>query len=142
MSWKGTLRYAKGARRYNDRVTLVRYPAVEDEFGHVRFGAAVKVLDVFAEVRQMSATKTMLTFQQADVVGVDIEFRLPGPGKTFNGAIWKGHEIHFPTPEILEDRGREVKVSGWYQVDAPVAEPAPKTTPTAEEVVAAMTEGE
>ena len=142
MSWKGTLRYAKGARRYNDRVTLVRYPAVEDEFGHVRFGAAIKVLDVFAEVRQMSATKTMLTFQQADVVGVDIEFRLPGPGKTFNGAIWKGHEIHFPTPEILEDRGRAVKVSGWYQVDAPVAEPAPKPTPTAEEVVAAMTEGE
>lgn len=142
MSWKGTLRYAKGARRYNDRVTLVRYPAVEDEFGHVRFGAAVKVLDVFAEVRQMSATKTMLTFQQADVVGVDIEFRLPGPGKTFNCAIWRGHEIHFPTPEILEDRGRAVKVSGWYQVDAPVAEPAPKPTPTAEEVVAAMTEGE
>lgn len=138
MSWKGTLRYGKGARRYNDRVTLVRYPAVEDEFGHVRFGDPVKVLDVFAEVRQMSATKTMLTFQQANVVGVDLEFRMPA--KEFNGAVWRGHEIHFPTPEILEDRGRAVKVSGWYQVDAPVAEPAP--TPTAEAVVAAMTGGE
>ena len=138
MSWKGTLQYGKGARRYNDRVTLVRYPAVEDEFGHVRFGDPVKVLDVFAEVRQMSATKTMLTFQQANVVGVDLEFRMPA--KEFNGAVWRGHEIHFPTPEILEDRGRAVKVSGWYQVDAPVAEPAP--TPTAEAVVAAMTGGE
>lgn len=138
MSWKGTLRYGKGARRYNDRVTLVRYPAVEDEFGHVQFGDPVKVLDVFAEVRQMSATKTMLTFQQANVVGVDLEFRMPA--KEFNGAVWRGHEIHFPTPEILEDRGRAVKVSGWYQVDAPVAEPAP--TPTAEAVVAAMTGGE
>ena len=138
MRWKGTLRYGKGARRYNDRVTLVRYPAVEDEFGHVRFGDPVKVLDVFAEVRQMSATKTMLTFQQANVVGVDLEFRMPA--KEFNGAVWRGHEIHFPTPEILEDRGRAVKVSGWYQVDAPVAEPAP--TPTAEAVVAAMTGGE
>lgn len=138
MSWKGALRYGKGARRYNDRVTLVRYPAVEDEFGHVRFGDPVKVLDVFAEVRQMSATKTMLTFQQANVVGVDLEFRMPA--KEFNGAVWRGHEIHFPTPEILEDRGRAVKVSGWYQVDAPVAEPAP--TPTAEAVVAAMTGGE
>lgn len=138
MSWKGTLRYGKGARRYNDRVTLVRYPAVEDEFGHVQFGDPVKVLDVFAEVRQMSATKTMLTFQQANVVGVDLEFRMPA--KEFNGAVWRGHEIHFPTPEILEDRGRAVKVSGWYQVDAPAAEPAP--TPTAEAVVAAMTGGE
>ena len=119
MEWKGNLGSAKGARRYNDRVTLVRYPIEEDEFGHAKYGTAVKVLDVFAEVRQMSATKTMLTFQQADVVGVDIEFRLPGPGKTFNGAVWRGHEIHFPTPEILEDRGRAVRVSGWYQVDNP-----------------------
>lgn len=119
MEWKGNLRSAKGARRYNDRVTLVRYPIEEDEFGHAKYGTAVKVLDVFAKVRQMSATKTMLTFQQADVVGVDIEFRLPGPGKTFNGAVWRGHEIHFPTPEILEDRGRAVRVSGWYQVDNP-----------------------
>ena len=140
MSWNGTLRYGKGARRYNDRVTLVRYPAVEDEFGHVQFGDPVKVLDVFAEVRQMSATKTMLTFQQANVVGVDLEFRMPA--REFNGAVWRGHEIHFPTPEILEDRGRAVKVSGWYQVDAPVAEPAPTPTPTAEAVVAAMTGGE
>jgi hypothetical protein len=138
MTWKGRLREAKGARRYNDRVTLVRYPAVEDEFGHVRFGDPVKVLDVFAEVRQMSATKTMLTFQQADVVGVDLEFRKPA--KEFNGAVWRGHAIHFPTPEILDDRGRVVKISGWYQVDAPAMEPMPEpeTTSAAQAVVDQM----
>ena len=123
MTWKGRLRDAKGARRYNDRVTLVRYPAYEDQFGHVRFGSPVTVMDVPAEVRQMSATKTMLTFQQADVVGVDIEFRVPAA--SFNGAIWRGHEIHFPTPEVLDDRGRVVRLSGWYQIDAPVQEQAP-----------------
>lgn len=117
--WGGKLREPKGARRYNDRVTLVRYPVTEDDFGHVTVADPVKVLDVPAEVRQMSATKTMLTFQQADVVGVDIEFRMPGPGHVFDGAVWRGRRIHFPMPENLDDRGRAVRVSGWYQIDTP-----------------------
>ena len=132
MTWSGTLRNAKGARRYNDRVTLVRYPAYEDEFGHVRFGEPVTVLDVPAEVRQMSATKTMLTFQQANVVGVDIEFRLPA--KEFNAAIWRGHQIHFPTPQDIDDRGRAVRLSGWYQIDAPAQEAVPSVNIPAEVV--------
>ena len=114
------LRNAKGARRYNDRITLTMAEAVKDDFGHASFKEPVKVLEVFAEVRQMSATKTMLTFQQADVVGVDLEFRLPDPERyPFNGIVWKGHEIHFPTPEILDNRQRIVRVSGWYQKDNP-----------------------
>lgn len=111
------LRNSKGARRYNDRITLTWAEAVSDEFGHAHIGAAAPVLEVYAEVRQMSATKTMLTFQQADVVGVDVEFRVPAV--KFNGATWRGHEIHFPTPEVLDNRGRYVRLSGWYQEDNP-----------------------
>lgn len=115
------LRNAKGARRYNDRVTLTWTEASEDEFGHAQFKEPVKVLEVWAEVRQMSATKTMLTFQQADVVGVDVEFRQPDPERyKFNGILWRGHAIHFPTPEVLDNRWRIVRVSGWYQIDNPV----------------------
>lgn len=115
------LRNAKGARRYNDRITLTRAEAVVDRFGHAHYGTPVDVLEVYAEVRQMSSTKTMLTFQQADVVGVDIEFRLPDPERfPFNGITWRGHQIHFPTPEVLDNRGRVVRVSGWYQVDNPL----------------------
>lgn len=126
------LRNAKGARRYNDRITLTRAEAVVDRFGHAHIGTPVPVLDVWAEVRQMSSTKTMLTFQQADVVGVDVEFRVPSV--QFNGIRWRGREIHFPTPEVLDNRGRVVRVSGWYQVDDPIQEdpPAPVTTEAGE----------
>jgi|GEM_PF-3564942 len=111
------LRNPKGARRYNDRITLTWADATSDEFGHAQIGEAAEVLTVYAEVRQMSSTKTMLTFQQADVVGLDIEFRLPAV--RWNGIVWRGHEVHFPVPEVLDNRGRTVRVSGWYQVDNP-----------------------
>lgn len=124
-----TLRQPKGARRYNDRVTLTKSVAYTDEYSHADFAPPVAVLEVYAEVRQMSATKSMLTFQQADVVGVDMEFRLPQDGTKFDGAIWRGRHIHFPTPEVVDNRGRIVRVSGWYQVDNPVQEEMPVTEP-------------
>jgi hypothetical protein len=111
------LRTSRGARRYNDRITLTKTTATVDAFGHAAVGAPEVVLEVYAQVRQMSATKTMLTFQQADVVGVDLEFRLPAAD--FDGIVWRGHVIHFPTPEIVDNRGRIVRVSGWYEVDDP-----------------------
>ena len=116
------LRTSKGARRYNDRITLTKAAAVADEFGHANIGDPEPVLEVYAEVRQMSSTKTMLTFQQADVVGLDIEFRLPAVD--FDGIIWRGHVVHFPTPEVLDNRGRIVRVSGWYQKDNPYQQEA------------------
>ena len=67
----------QNARRFNDRITLTRSVATVDSMSHASIGDPVAVLEVYAQVRQMSATKTMLTFQQADVVGVDIEFRKP-----------------------------------------------------------------
>ena len=118
-----TMRNPRGARRYNDLIQLTRSRAVYDQFGHAAIGEPEVVLELYAEVRQMSSTKTMLTFQQADVVGVDIEFRLPGV--KFDGIIWRGHSVHFPLPEVLDNRGRIVRVSGWYQVDDPVQEAPP-----------------
>ena len=117
------LRTPRGARRYNDLIQLTWSEAVYDQFAHASIGEPVVVLELYAEVRQMSSTKTMLTFQQADVVGVDIEFRMPGV--KFNGITWRGHSIHFPLPEVLDNRGRVVRVSGWYQVDDPVQEAPP-----------------
>lgn len=121
-----TMRNPRGARRYNDLIQLTWADAVYDEFGHASIGEPAVVLELYAEVRQMSSTKTMLTFQQADVVGVDLEFRVPGV--RFNGITWRGHAIHFPTPEVLDNRGRVVRVSGWYQVDNPV-QAAPPAQP-------------
>lgn len=127
------LRNPRGARRYNDRIMLTRSTAYVDRFGHAHVGEPVDVLEVYAEVRQMSSTKTMLTFQQADVVGLDIEFRLPAV--EFNGITWRGHDVHFPTPEVLDNRGRIVRVSGWYQKDNPVQlDPPAEPAAQAEEV--------
>ena len=113
------LRTSKGARRYNDRITLTWAEVTVDEFSHPHLGDPQPVLDVYAEVRQMSATKTMMTFQQADVVGVDVEFRTPDV--RFNGITWRGRQINFPHPEDLDNRGRITRVSGWYQQDNPNA---------------------
>ena len=124
------MRNARGARRYNDLIQLTQAEVVSDEFGHASFGDAEVVLSLYAEVRQMSATKTMLTFQQADVVGVDIEFR--APSVRYNGILWRGHEIHFAQPEDVGNRGRIVKVSGWYQVDDQEQAPTPEPEETPE----------
>lgn len=111
------LRTPQGARRYNERITLTRAEVVTDEYGHASLSAPTDVRDVYAYVRQMSASKTMMTFQQADAVGLDIEFR--NPRENFNGLRYRGHEVHFAQPEDVDGRGRILRISGWYQTDNP-----------------------
>ena len=111
-----SLRDTYGARRYNERITLTMAQAVRDDYGHVSFSEPADVLEVYASVRQMSAQKAMLTFQQADVIGLDIELRTPSV--SFNGIRYKGHEVHFAQPEEAE-RGRILRIAGYYQTDAP-----------------------
>ena len=95
------LRDSQGARRYNE--PIVAEPS--------------DLVTVYASVRQMSATKTMMTFQQADAVGLDIEFRTPSV--RFNGLKYRGHDVHFSQPEDVDGRGRIIRISGWYQIDNP-----------------------
>lgn len=108
------MREGKGSRRYNTLVTLTYSERVVDDFGHASYADAVDIADVYASVVRMSATKTLMTFQQADVVGLDIELR--EPNVAFNGLRYDGHDVHFSEPEPME-RGRILRISGWYQVD-------------------------
>ena len=108
------MRQAQGARRYNTLVTLTYSEKVTDEFGHASYGDPIDIADVYVSVEQMSATKTMMTFQQADVIGLEIELR--EPNVVFNGLRYDGHDVHFSEPEPIE-RGRILRISGWYQVD-------------------------
>ena len=110
------LRQSYGARRYNELITLTYSQVEVDEFGHASYGQPADVLDVYASVSQMSASKTMLTFQQADVVGLEIELR--NPNVRFNGLYWNGHRVFFSQPEEVE-RGRILRFSGYYQTDNP-----------------------
>ena len=111
------LREPRNARRYNERITLTRSQIVTDEFGHASLAPAEDVLVVYAYVRQMSASRTMMTFQQADAIGLDIELR--NPHREFNGIRYRGNEVHFATPEDVDGRGRILRISGWYQTDDP-----------------------
>lgn len=113
------LRQPTGARRLNDRIILTRSDVVVDDYGHAAVGEAKEVATVYAYVRQMSATKTMLTFQQADIVGVEIEFR--AVDVEFNGILWRGHQLQFAQPESVDNRGRFIKLTGWYHIDNPIA---------------------
>ena len=108
------MRQAQGARRYNTLVTLTYSEKVTDEFGHASYGDPIDIADVYASVEQMSATKTMMTFQQADVIGLEIELR--EPNVVFNGLRYKGHQVNLNVPSSIE-RGRILRLSGWYQVD-------------------------
>ena len=109
------LRESQGARRYNTRVTLTYSERVVDEFGHASYADAVDVAEVYAAVSRMSATKTMMTFQMADVIGIEVEFRTPSI--PFNGLRYRGHDVHFSQPEDVDGRGRILRLSGWYQMD-------------------------
>ena len=108
------MREAKGARRYNTLITLTYTEKVTDDFGHASYDAPMDVADVYASVVRMSASKTMMTFQMADVIGLEIELR--EPNVAFNGLRYDGHDVHFSEPEPIE-RGRILRISGWYQVD-------------------------
>ena len=108
------MREAKGARRYNTLITLTYAERVVDDYGHASYRDAVDIADVYASVERMSASKTLMTFQQADVVGLEIELR--EPNVAFNGLRYDGHDVHFSEPEPIE-RGRILRISGWYQVD-------------------------
>jgi len=108
------MREAKGARRYNTLITLTYTEKVTDDFGHASYDAPMDVADVYASVVRMSASKTMMTFQMADVIGLEIELR--EPNVAFNGLRYDGHDVHFSEPEAVE-RGRILRISGWYQVD-------------------------
>lgn len=108
------LRDAQGARRFNTLISLTYSEKVVDEFGHASYSPPEIVGTTFASVQKMSATKTLMTFQQADVVGLDIELR--EPGVSFNGIRYDGHDVHFAEAMPVE-RGRILRISGWYQVD-------------------------
>jgi hypothetical protein len=108
------MRQAQGARRYNTLVTLTYSEKVTDEFGHASYDDPIDMADVYASVVRMSASKTIMTFQQADVIGLEIELR--EPNVAFNGLRYDGHDVHFSEPEPIE-RGRILRISGWYQVD-------------------------
>lgn len=122
------LRTPRGARRYNDRVTLALAEATRDRFGHAAFADPVPVLEVWAEVRYMSAARVLDTFQQADVVGVEIEFRAP-TFATWNRILWRGHLIIPNEPQDVGNRGRILRVTGYYPKDNPVQLPPPTVTP-------------
>lgn len=89
-----------------------------DEFGHASLAEPMEVGEVYASVEQMSAVKTMATFQQMDAVGLDIELRTPSV--RFNGIRYRGHDVHFSAPKEL-NRGRTLSITGYYQTDNPHA---------------------
>lgn len=109
-----SVRESQGARRYNTNISLTYSAKVVDEYGHASYAEAVEVMSVYASVVRMSASKTLMTFQQADVIGLDIELR--APGVEFNGIRYNGHDVHFAEPQPM-DRGRLLRISGWYQED-------------------------
>ena len=101
----------------NQQITLAKAAVTTDDYGHPQLGTPQPVMKVYACVRQMSATKTMLTFQQADIIGVEIEFR--HVNVDFNCVIWNGHVCFFSQPENVDGRGWYTRLTAWYNIDNP-----------------------
>lgn len=113
------LRSAKGSRRYNTPVILAFEAVHVDEYGDRATTEINDVLKVYASVERMSATRSMETFQSADIIGVDVEFRTV-PGIRFNVIKWDNHVLRFAEPEAIQRTGI-TRVNGWYQIDNPKA---------------------
>ena len=113
----------KGTRRFQQQITLAKAPVTIGNLGHAVLGAPVDVLTVPASVTQMSATSAAVTFQMADIVGLDIEFR--NPNVEYNTIKWQGRIVNFAQPTNVDQRGRFIRIQGWYQIDDPLAAASP-----------------
>jgi len=102
---------------YRDKIILTYAPVSVSNLGAAVKGTVQNSYACWASVRRMSATKAMMTFQAADIVGVDVEFRNPQVG--WNGMLWNGHALNYAAPDYVDNRSRIVKVQAYYQIDDP-----------------------
>lgn len=105
--------------QYHDRLTLTYAPVRTSDLGAAVVGAETSRSEVWASVRRMSATKAMMTFQQADIVGLDIEMRQHGI--LFNGIEWQGRKLNYAAPDTTDPR--RIKIQAYYQADDPAVTP-------------------
>ena len=103
------------SRQLTSRIMLTRRTSVEDAFGHQHLSEPVDVLEVYADVKQMSDSKTLLTYQLADVVGVEMWIR--ATDVSFDGFRWRGHVITVSSVEDVDNRGRWMHITGYYSKD-------------------------
>jgi len=105
---------------YHDRITLTLAPVTASALGAPVLGTPAVVGEVWASVKRMSTYKSMMTFQQADVIGLEIEMR--AHGIEFNGMAWEGHKLSFASPDTTDPR--LIRVNAYYQIDNPALTPA------------------
>lgn len=105
--------------QYHERLTLTYAPVRTSDLGAAVVGAVVERTEVWASVRRMSATKAMMTFQQADIVGLDIEMRQHGI--MYNGIEWEGRKLNYAAPDTTDPR--RIKIQAYYQADDPAVTP-------------------
>lgn len=103
------------SRQLTSPVMLTRRTSVEDAFAHQHLSEPEDVLEVYADVKQMSEHKTLLTYQLADVVGVDIWIR--ATEVVFDGCRWRDHVITISSIEDVDNRGRWLHITGYYSKD-------------------------
>lgn len=105
-------------RRFNERIELVKLEASVDDYGMPQVGDPSHVLTVFASVRKISDYKTLLTYQQANVCGLEIMFVTPAL-RDYNAIMWRGLHVTIASSEDIDNRGMITRVTGYYQTDTP-----------------------
>lgn len=102
-------------RRFRELVSLYMSESKVDEYGHRAQADPVLVGYAYAKITRMSATRQAMVFEQADIIGLDIEMRKPAV--KFNIIGWHGHSVVFEAPEDIDNRGLFMRFSGYYQED-------------------------
>lgn len=100
---------------FTDWITIGTQGESFDSFGHLSPNGARSTTRIPARVEQMSASKSMMVYQQADIVGVEIWFGTLT--SDFNIIEWEGHRIHFSQPDKADKWGRITHIVGYYQID-------------------------
>lgn len=104
------------ARKYTEEIECYTVTSSVDAYGMETVSTPTSIGTFDAQVTQMSQYKKQLYYKDASVTGVEIRMRYtPTPP---NKVVWCGHDIIIGSVENVDNRNRELVLTGSYQEPA------------------------
>ena len=96
------------ARKYKERITLVLFATIQDEFGKEVNSSAQDVLDTFANVIQTGNSRVRV--ENANARQESYKFTIRYTDKAFNAVRWKDKVYVVQSTENLNQQSRELVI--------------------------------
>ncbi len=96
------------ARKYKERITLVLFATIQDEFGKEVNSSVQDVLDTFANIIQTGNSRVRV--ENANARQESYKFTIRYTDKAFNAVRWKDNVYVVQSTENLNQEGRELVI--------------------------------